>query len=265
MLQTTQLHLDALTSEWAHFWSARSRQEGTMLLKGWGADVSCLHAVLLWCQWWGHNSYIQFPCTLHKEGVLLSTRITCQAAQASISQPSIFFNFFQLLQVQTQLLGKEPQQNVITWSPCPWAALQQRQTHIPNQPSLQEIKPRAVLCIPPLSPPSSISPASGPWAAKLIGKQFSPSSNITFPWTRFPWRPTYASPGSPSCQETTELATGDRMMNSQVGAQWTAKSCPGMHATPLLMPAQPLRKSTILLVTGYCSIHHYTLHLPLPA
>lgn len=39
-------------------------------------------------------------------------RITCQAAQASVSQPSIFFDFFQLLQVQTQLLGKEPQQNM---------------------------------------------------------------------------------------------------------------------------------------------------------
>lgn len=40
---------------------------------------------------------------------LLYPRITCQAAQASVSQPSIFFDFFQLLQVQTQLWGKEPQ------------------------------------------------------------------------------------------------------------------------------------------------------------
>lgn len=63
--------------------------------------------------------------TPHKEGtaqaalgprVLLmrlpSPHVTCQAAQASVSQPSIFFNFFQFLQVQTQLLGKEPQENM---------------------------------------------------------------------------------------------------------------------------------------------------------
>lgn len=35
LLQTTQLHLlDALTGDGARFWSAKSRQEGTTLLKG---------------------------------------------------------------------------------------------------------------------------------------------------------------------------------------------------------------------------------------
>lgn len=48
------------------------------------------------------------PCT--RRG-LPSPCLTCQTAQASVSQPSIFFDFFQLLQVQTQLLGKEPRQN----------------------------------------------------------------------------------------------------------------------------------------------------------
>lgn len=42
---------------------------------------------------------------------LPSPRVTCQAAQASVPQPGILFDFLQLLQVQTQLLGKQPQEN----------------------------------------------------------------------------------------------------------------------------------------------------------
>lgn len=109
-------------------------------------------------------------CALCPRRGLHSAHVTCQAAQASIAQPSIFFDFFQLLQVQTQLLGKA--EHVTARRPCPGAALRGEQTQKAEQPTPQDMKPTG----------------SGPWAAQVTGELLSLSANISCLGTseRFP-------------------------------------------------------------------------------
>jgi len=122
---------------------------------------------------------------LRKE--LPSPHVTCQAAQASVSQPSIFFDFFQLLQVQTQLSAKEPQQNTSAPEAHALGLLSGEGKHASrNNPRHGKLNLQESLHPPTFPSSQSSSPAPGPRAAQLIGKQFSPSSNVAFPRTRFP-------------------------------------------------------------------------------
>ena len=101
------------------------------------------------------------PHALYARRVLPSPCITCQAAQASVSQPSIFFNFFQLLQVQTQLLGKKPQQNMSPPEAHALGLLSEEDKHrSQNNPHHGKLNPWGSLHTPTLPSPQSISPAS---------------------------------------------------------------------------------------------------------
>lgn len=112
--QTTQLHLlDALTGERAPFWPSQEQAGGHDAAEGLRAEVRTLSSCSAGDEAMTASSQATLsPAVLRARRGLPSPHITCQAAQASISQPSIFFDFFQLLQVQTQLLRKEPQQNM---------------------------------------------------------------------------------------------------------------------------------------------------------